>query len=84
MEAATSQEISVSLSAELIEYAERYQKEQGLASRSDVIARALRALREHELAEGYRAWAEDSLKNPDPLVEAGTSDGLETSTGNSW
>lgn len=76
--------ISVSLPRELLEYAERYQLEHNLASRSEVIALAVRALREHELTEAYRALAEEYRQRPDPLLELGIADGLEQSDGSEW
>jgi Arc/MetJ-type ribon-helix-helix transcriptional regulator len=80
----TSQKISISLSPELLKYAEEYQKVHKLASRSEVIAHAMKALRDRELLEGYKAMAEDYKNNPDPLVDSGISDGLEPSTEDTW
>ncbi len=80
----TNQKISVSLSPELLRYAEEYQKAHKLSSRSEVIAHAMKALRDKELLEGYKAMADDYQKNPDPLVETGISDGLEPSDETSW
>ncbi|MGL4608664.1 MAG: ribbon-helix-helix domain-containing protein [Trueperaceae bacterium] len=80
----THQKISVSLSPELLHYAEEYQKAHNLASRSEVIAHAMKALRERELLEGYQAMAQDYRKKPDPFVEAGIHDGLEPSDETSW
>ena len=34
----------------------------------------LETIREHELAEGDAAWAEDFQTNPDPLTEIGLND----------
>lgn len=79
-----NQKISISLSPEWIRYAETYQKEHGLSSRSEVIAKAMQSLRERELAEGYRALAEDYKTNPDPLLDSGISEGLEPSTEDDW
>lgn len=80
----TNQKISVSLSPELLKYAEEYRKIHNLASRSEVIAHAMKALKERELLEGYKAMAEDYQKNPESLVEAGINDGLEPSDETSW
>lgn len=80
----TNQKISVSLSPELLKYAEEYQKTHKLSSRSEVITHAMKALRERELFDGYKAMSEDYQKNPDPLVEAGINDGLEPSDETSW
>ena len=80
----TNQKISISLSPELLRYAEEYQKTHKLASRSEVIALAMKALRERELFNGYKAMAEDYQKNPDPLLDSGINDGLEPSTEETW
>jgi Arc/MetJ-type ribon-helix-helix transcriptional regulator len=80
----TNQKISISLSPELLRYAEDYQKAHGLASRSEVIAHAMKALRDKELLEGYKAMAEDYKKNPDPLLDSGINEGLEPSTEDTW
>jgi metal-responsive CopG/Arc/MetJ family transcriptional regulator len=79
-----NQKISISLSPELLRYAEDYQQAHGLASRSEVIAHAMKALRERELLEGYKAMAEDYKKNPEILLDAGVNDGLEPSTEETW
>ncbi|MBS3966893.1 MAG: antitoxin [Truepera sp.] len=82
--AKNAQKISISLPEELITYAERYQKEHGLKSRSEVVSEAMRALRERELIEGYLAMRRDYEADPDPLLEAGIADGLKPSTEDSW
>ena len=82
--ASNHQKISISLPQELIRYAETYQEKHGLPSRSDVIAEAMKALREKELAHAYRAWAAEQTTHPDPLLELGTDDGLEPSTEHDW
>ena len=78
------QKISISLPQELIRYAERYQEKHGLPSRSDVIAEAMKALREKELTEGYQAWTQEQAAHPDPLVEMAPHDGLEPSSEHDW
>jgi metal-responsive CopG/Arc/MetJ family transcriptional regulator len=78
------QKISISLPEDLITYAERYQKQHGLKSRSDVIGEAMRALRERELIEGYIAMRRDYETAPDPLLDAGIADELEPSTEADW
>ena len=80
----TNQKISISLSPELLRYAEDYQKIHKLSTRSEVISLAIQALREKELLEGYKSMAEDYAKNPDPLLDAGISDGLLPSDETSW
>jgi Arc/MetJ-type ribon-helix-helix transcriptional regulator len=69
MKSGVAQKISISLSPNWLRYAEEYQQRYKLGNRSEVIARALRALREQELIQGYRQMAEDYARNPDPLVE---------------
>jgi metal-responsive CopG/Arc/MetJ family transcriptional regulator len=76
------QKISISLPEDLITYAERYQRQRGLKSRSDVISEAMRALRERELIEGYMAMRHDYEANP--LLDAGIADELEPSTEDNW
>jgi hypothetical protein len=76
--------ITLSLFPEQMRYLEQYQKEYGLSSRSAVVEAAFKALRERELEEGYRAWAEEARKNPDPLEEIGIADGLEPSDETNW
>ncbi len=79
-----SHKISISLSEELLTYVERYRQAHGLASRSEVLAKALRTLREGELAEGYRELSADYERRRDPLVDAIGAEGLEPSDETSW
>ena len=79
----TAQKISISLPGDLLRYAETYQKEHGLRSRSDVMAAAVRALRELELIESYKAMKRDYEANPDAF-ELSLADGLEPSTEADW
>ena len=83
---AVNRKVNVSLPADLLAYAETYRQAQGLASLGDVLVRALGALREAELAEGYWALAAEYAARPDPLAEAiGIgSEGLEPSDETSW
>jgi Arc/MetJ-type ribon-helix-helix transcriptional regulator len=78
------EKISITLPSELLKYAESYQQEHGFASRSDVLAEGLRALRRLELIESYRQAAEYARTHPDPLEEIDAIDGLEPSDGNEW
>jgi Arc/MetJ-type ribon-helix-helix transcriptional regulator len=78
------EKISITLPPEIVRYAEQYQQTHGLSSRSEVVLEAFKALREKELEEGYRAWAEEFKRNPDPLTEAGLEEGLEPSTEDTW
>ena len=75
---------SVSLHQEFMRYLETYQREQGIPSRSKVLEQALTALREKQLAQSYREWAQEFRANPDPLADVGSSDGLEPSDGKKW
>ena len=79
-----TKKISISLPAELIAYAESYQLQHKLKSRSEVISEALRALRARELIADYRAMAEEYNKNPDLWVDSDIAAGLEPSTEDSW
>ena len=79
-----SQKVSVSLPNELLAYAEAYRKSHGLSSRSEVLVRALKTLREAELAEGYRALAAEYKERPDPLADAIGAEGLEPSDETTW
>ena len=65
-----NQKVTVSLSAEALTYADAYRETHGLATRSEVLSLALKLLRERELAEGYRALAEEMAQNPDPFVDS--------------
>ncbi len=78
------QKISISVPVNLLRYAEKYQAQQQLSSRSDVFSAALIALREKELEESYRAWTEEQGHNPDPLLAIDNTDGLELSDGSEW
>lgn len=79
-----SHKVSVSLPEELLEYAESYRQMHGLSSRSEVLARALKTLREAELAEGYRELSTEYKTRRDPLVEAIGAEGLEPSDETTW
>ena len=79
-----SQRVSISLSEELLEYADTYRQTHGLSSRGEVLVRALKALREVELAEGYRELSAEYKTYRDPLVEAIGAEGLEPSDDINW
>jgi len=64
-----------------LRYLETYQREHGLASRSEALERALREL---ELITAYRQAAEDQQKNPDPFLDLEIGEGLEPSDGKKW
>lgn len=65
----------------LIRYAEEYKRQHGIPSRSEVVVRALRALREAELIESYKQHA---LEAPDPSLQVGIYDGLQPSNEDDW
>ena len=71
-----NQKVTVSLSVDALSYADTYKETHGLATRSEVLALALKLLREQELAAGYRALAEEMARRPDPLVDAGLGETL--------
>lgn len=75
---------SVCLPANLLAYAEAYRQTHALATLGDVLVRALGALGEAELAEGYRTLAAEYAVRPDPLAEGVESEGLEPSDETSW
>ena len=84
MNSELNQKISISLPPNLVKYTEQYQKETGLSSRSEVIVKALKALRREQLIESYKQAAEDHRLKPDPFEEIGLNDGLEPSTEETW
>lgn len=80
----STQKISISVSTQLLRFAENYQSQQHLPSRSDVFSAALIALREKQLAESYQAWNLEQRRNPDPLVSLDNTEGLEPGDGSEW
>jgi Arc/MetJ-type ribon-helix-helix transcriptional regulator len=82
--AVTTEKVSVSIPEDLLRYAEQYGKARRLSSRSEVLAEAIRALRERELANGYRELAEEYKMAADPLLDAGVAEGLDPSDEESW
>lgn len=60
-----SAKLSVSVLAELLSLIERYQREHGLSSRSEVISRGLEKLLEAELARAYQEHAVEWQRDPD-------------------
>ncbi len=63
-----ARKISVSLPTEWLRYTEIYRKTHGLSSRSEVIVRAMEALRERELAEATERWQRSTLSTPMPCL----------------
>ena len=72
--------VSVSLPGEDVEFLDAYAREQGLASRSSALQRAVRLLRIGELGAAYEAaWqqSKDSKGSPDDPWDATVGDGIE-------
>jgi Arc/MetJ-type ribon-helix-helix transcriptional regulator len=82
--AGSTEKVSVSLPEDLVRYAEQYQKSHRMSSRSEVLAEAVRALRERELAQGYRELADEYRARVDTLLDAGGAEGLEPSSEENW
>ena len=80
----TQNRITVSLPEALLEYADTYRQTDKLSSRSEVLAHALKTLREVELAQGYRELSAEYKTYRDPLVEAIGAEGLEPSDDINW
>lgn len=70
-----NQKVTISLPGEMLCYADTYKAHHGL-SRSEVFTLALKLLREQELAEGYRAMAEDWASHEDPWLDSGLEETL--------
>ena len=79
-----SKKISISLAPELIAYAESYQRQHNLKSRSEVISEAVRALRERELIADYKMMTREYKEQADFWIDSDIADGLEPSTEESW
>jgi metal-responsive CopG/Arc/MetJ family transcriptional regulator len=69
----SNQKVTVSLPQDALHYADSYKDAHGM-NRSEVLVLALKALRERELAEGYKALAEEQAKT---LTDSGMSEVLE-------
>lgn len=78
---AKAEKVTVSLPGNLLDFVTRYQQGHGV-SRSEVVQRALEALRQAELAGAYRAAAEEM--RADPLFDADPGHGLRPSTERDW
>jgi Arc/MetJ-type ribon-helix-helix transcriptional regulator len=69
--------VSVSLPDEDVEYLDAYAEQQGFASRSAVLHKAVRLLRASELGAAYEdAWATWSSSDDNQLWESTSRDGL--------
>ncbi len=75
--------ITIYIPAQLLRYAEQYQSQYKLPSRSAVFREALVALWEKQLVESYQQAAEDYRRNPDPTAEEYVGE-LEPSDGIEW
>jgi hypothetical protein len=78
MKGMNSQKVTISLSDEMLSYADSYKKTHGL-NRSEVFVLALQRLREQELAEGYQAMARDQDALNDPWLDSGLDETLSES-----
>jgi metal-responsive CopG/Arc/MetJ family transcriptional regulator len=75
------QPITARIQGDLASYLEEYRTKHKLATRTDALEEAIRALkqreRDAELREGYRQMALDYAKNPDPWLEGDLKETLE-------
>jgi metal-responsive CopG/Arc/MetJ family transcriptional regulator len=75
------QPITARIQGDLASYLEEYRAKHKLATRTDALEEAIRALkqreRDAELREGYRQMALDYAKNPDPWLDADLKETLE-------
>ncbi|MXZ62799.1 MAG: ribbon-helix-helix protein, CopG family [Chloroflexi bacterium] len=70
--------LSVSLPASDVEFVDRYVAEHGERSRSAVLRRALKLLRERELGDAYEAAWEEWAQGDGKLWESTVGDGLHS------
>lgn len=72
-----STRFSISISREIAQFVETYQQENDVKSRSEVIERALKLLREKELQQAYYEAGQEWSASEDASLWEGTSaDGL--------
>lgn len=69
----SNQKVTVSLPQDALHYADSYKEAHGM-NRSEVLVLALKALRERELAEGYKALAAEQA---DELTDSSVREVLE-------
>lgn len=67
----------MSLPADVLHYAEQYRKTHGLKTRSEVLTKALKLLREQELVVGYRAMAQEQAQLEDVWLDSDLSETLK-------
>ena len=77
---AVSEKLSISLPKPLARFVEAYRRRHGLKSKSEVIALALKKLREEELIEGLEAMREEYAKEPDAWLDSDLEETLESGT----
>lgn len=69
--------VSVSLPEEDVDFLDAYARDQGIASRSAVVHKAVRLLRDAELGPAYEdAWQEWTNDGHEGLWDSTASDGL--------
>lgn len=68
----SQQKLSISVPETLIHFVERYKSEHDIKTKSEVVERALKLLRDQELERAYAAAASDT----DPTWDAALADGL--------
>jgi metal-responsive CopG/Arc/MetJ family transcriptional regulator len=75
------QPITARIQDDLANFLEEYRTKHKLATRTDALEEAIRALKQRErnaeLLAGYRQMALDYAKNPDPWLDADLKDTLE-------
>ena len=70
------QKVTLSLPAETLSHIDAYRTSYSLTTRGEVLALALKLLREQELAAGYRALAEEMAQPSDLFVDSGLGETL--------
>ncbi len=74
---AISEKLSVSLPEPLARFVEAYRRRHQLRSKSEVVALALRKLREEELKEGLLAMSEEYARERDAWIDSDLEETLE-------
>ena len=63
---------------ELVSYLEGYEQTHQLTSRDIALEHAVLALREKEWGKAYRSYADDLEVQPDPWVDSGIAETMES------
>lgn len=63
---------------ELVSFLQGYEQTHQLTSRDMAVEHAVLALREKEWARAYQSYAEDLQKQPDPWVDSGMDETMES------